>query len=283
MEDNFNLVLDKILREMTPEKLIKIAKKEYEEDRDYLENFSKWYNHIIDFGYFKHSNIIANQIFTLEEVEIMQEENIDKVKWDKINQILKPTLDKMENNKIYNIKNGCFSNKFDFRTCLATKANLANQLWEINNVSSLFETGGYTELVVREFIPYDYKETPTIYNGMPLREEIRVFYNMDKKEIEYMVDYWNYEYCYENINNKTDKIIFDWFHNKIGERKIQHQKKVQELFEEIKQNIDTLKFDNKLKGIWSIDFLFNDGNNIYLIDMARGCRSSYWDKNKIGK
>lgn len=267
--------------EFSPEYFRELSMKSYEEDRKYPENFSNWYKYIVDFGKFKHTEIIANQIFSFEETEIMQEtDNIEKVNWNKINEILKPTLAKMKHGYIYNIKNGCFSNKFDFQTCMATKENLSQQLWKINYNSTMFETGGYTELVAREVIP-NHLEYPTIYNGMPLREEVRAFYNMKTKEIEYMVDYWDYEYCYNNLNI-TDRIIFDWFHNKIGNREIKHREKLKELFKQIEKNIHTLKFADELEGIWSIDFLWEEKtNDIYLIDMARGFRSAYWNESKI--
>lgn len=88
----------------------------------------------------------------------------------------------------------------------------------------------------------------------------------------------------KHLYNVNDKIIFDWFHNKIGNRKINHQEKLKELFERIEQNIHTLKFNEELKGIWSIDFLYEIVNDeIYLIDMARGFRSAYWNEDKINK
>lgn len=280
--NKYNDLEEAIKRIYTKEYLEELSKKSYNEDRECLECFSNWYSHIIDFGYFKHSNIIANQIFTYDEVKAMQETDlIDKVNWNTINEILKPTRDKMNKNQIYSIKNGCFSNKFNFSTCLATKDNLAKQLWKINYNSAMFDTGGYTELVVREVIP-NHLEYPTIYNGMPLREEVRVFYNMDTKQIEYIVDYWDYDYCYENIGNINDKIIFNWFHNKIEGRKESHEMILEETKKIIRKKIDTLKFDDKLKGIWSIDFL-KEESELYLIDMARGDRSAYWDTNKLIK
>ena len=57
-------------------------------------------------------------------------------------------------------------------------------------------------------------------------------------------------------------------------------KQIQKL-QEIENKINTLKFDDKLKGIWSIDFMQSDTGKIYLIDMARGFRSAYWDPNKL--
>ena len=271
----------KLTEKYTPEYFEELSKKQYKEDREYPENFSNWYPHIIDFGEFKTANIINNQIFTWEETEAMEETDIiSKVNWNKLNEILKPTLDKMKPNIQYNIKNGCFSNKYDFNTCVTDKKHLAENLWKINYNSTMFDTGGYTELVVRELIPYNQLITPTIYNGMPLRNELRVFYNMDKKKIEYSVNYWNFDYCYNNINNLTDKIIFKWFHS---------QKNIKDnylyLLQYVHQYIDTLKFDEHLTGIWSIDFMLcndsDDYNGVYLIDMARGFKSAYWDETKI--
>ena len=271
----------------TKEELEQASIDAYNEDRSYPENFSNWYPYIKDFGQFKHAEIISNQIFTYEEVQEMQKSDIiSNIDFNKINEILKPTLDKMKPGKFYNIKNGCFSNKFDFNTCIVTKENLAEQLWKINYTSACLSTGGYTELVVRELIPYNKELTPTIYNGMPLREEIRVFYNMNTKEIEYMEDYWNYNYCYNQLHNKTDRIIFDYFHNINPGRFFNHKHLLSIGCKLINKYIKDLKFTDKLNGIWSIDFMcvlnkdtFN--MDIYLIDMARGFRSAYWDITKI--
>lgn len=283
----FSDIMDKISMSFKDIDFEALAKKSYQEDREYPENFSNWYPHIKDFGYFKTAEIISNQILTFEETEVLKEEYPDKVDWDKLNKILEPTTSKMKPNKLYNLKNGCFSNKFDFDTCIVTKENIARKLYDINYMSSMYGTGGFTEVVVREYLPYDSTETPTIYNGMPLREEIRVFYNMDTKEIEYMIDYWDYNYCYKGIHTKTDKIVFDYFHNQFGNKIPNHQDNLYEIKQEIENNINTLEFDDELKGIWSIDFMYipeslhNNYKGIYLIDMARGYRSAYWDPSKL--
>lgn len=279
-------MLSKIKNKFNNDFLEELAISSYKEDRNYPENFSNWYPLIKDTGYFKTANIINNQIFSFEEVEIMQEtDNIDKVNWDKINKILKPTLDKLENNKLYSIKNGCFSNKFNFSTCVTNKSDLAINLWKLNYMSCMYETGGFTELVVRELIPYNKATTPTIYNGMPLRTEVRVFYNMNTQKIEYINDYWDYEYCFVNLDNLTDKLIFEWF--SFNDNK---DKELIYTVDYIYQYINTLKFDEKLQGIWSLDFMLckdceEKYNGVYLIDMARGSRSAYYDRylNSIKK
>ena len=262
----------------TPEYLAQLERDCYEDDRHYPENFSNWYPHIKSFGTFNHAEIISNQIFTLDECHIMQEEeNKNSVDWEKWLKILAPTLSKMKPHVLYSIKNGTFSNKFNFASCVTTKMELAQNLWDINYASHTLDTGGYTELVVRELIPYDSRDIPTIYNGMPLREEVRVFYNMDTKAIEYMVDYWDYDYCADSIRDKTDKIIFDWFHTESD-----HHTKLEMVMATISDNINTLKFDASLKGIWSIDFMYDAKTaEIYLIDMARGFRSAYWNVDKL--
>lgn len=282
MEDIF----DKIKIHVTPEYIEELGKACYNDDRNYPENFSNWYSNIEDFGVFRHSDIISNQIFTYEDVKLMQEvEHKEDVDWEKWLHMLMPTLDKMKSNTLYSIKNGCFSNKFDFKNSICTKMDLAEKLWDLDYVSHLFDTCGYTELVVREYIPSSLQKVPTIYNGMPLREELRVFYNMDTNQIEYVVDYWDYDYCEPNITNITDKIIFNWFHNKYGNRQVNHSDKLRDIEAKIRNDIQTLKFNKKLKGIWSIDFMYvddvEDYKGIWLIDMARGFRSAYYDPDKL--
>ena len=110
----------------------------------------------------------------------------------------------------------------------------------------MYDTGGNTELVVRELIPYNEEKIPTIYNGMPLREEVRCFYDMDSKKLLYIEDYWNYDYCNDKIRNKTDNIIFNWFHNKVRTRHEQHIQILNQLKRKIEDNIDSLEFDGEL-------------------------------------
>ena len=286
MASNIEDMMKKFTSIYTPEYLDDLSKKCYDDDRMYPENFSNWYSHIIDFGKFRHADIIANQVFTFEETEAMRDTDIiDKVNWEKINKILEPTISKMSPRRVYNIKNGAYSNKFDFNTSMATVDDLAKQLWLINYYSTMYDTGGYTELVVREYIPFDQRKIPTIYNGMPLRAEIRVFCNLDTKKIEYVVDYWDYKYCEPNIKNKTDNIVFNWFHNVYGNRLDKHKNILHTLEMQIRADINTLKFDDKLKGIWSIDFMYvndlDEYKGIWLIDMARAHRSAYYDPDKL--
>ena len=199
----------------------------------------------------------------------------------------------MKPNVIYSIKNGCFSNKFDFKICVTDKRDFVEKMWKINYASSMLETGGYTEVVVRKYIPSDPSKYLTIYNGMPLRTEVRVFYNMITKKIEYIKDYWDYDYCVDNIHNLTDKVAFNYFHNKMAMNSdlvinlFRHEAELDKVKDFIINNIETLRFDEelgKIEPIWSIDFMYDaDTEDVYLIDMARGFRSAYWDVNLLSK
>ena len=286
MEELTQRIKQDLEKKFTPENMKRIAKEMYEEDRQKPENFSNWYPYIKKFGNFRRAEIVSNQILTFEETEVFKKTDvISKVNWEEIKQILKPTLDQMENNKLYSLKNGCFSDKFNNEIAIVSKADLPEKLWKLNYDSALLETGGFTEVVVRELIPHDYTKTPTIYNGLPLREEMRVFYNLDTKEIEYMEDYWKLDYCEESISNKTDAIVFKWFHNKLRGRHDQHTHIINVLKERIKRDINTIQFDSKLTGIWSIDFMYvTDSpkyNGLWLVDMARGERSAYWNPARL--
>lgn len=277
-------IMSKFTSIYTPEYMAELAIKCYEDDRNYPENFSNWFPKIKSFGEFAHAKVIANQILTFEEVEDLQRcDDIDNVDWNRLKEIFKPTLDRLKPRTWYNIKNGCFSNKFDFDTCVTTKDDFLKKLWMINYNSCMFETGGHTEVVVRDYIPYDPDHCLTIYNGMPLRTEVRVFYNMDTKQIEYVVDYWDYDYCSPNIRKLNDRIIFDVFHNKTEIKVTDHNAEYERIVQRIKDKIDTLEFEG-LEGIWSIDFMYdNNTGKTYLIDMARGFRSAYWSINKLSE
>lgn len=83
------------------------------------------------------------------------------------------------------VKDGCFSNKFDFNnSCILQSDDLdeiTDHIINIQYTALMLDAGGYFELVFRVFMP--------IY-GMILRPEIRVFYDFDTRKILYMVNYW---------------------------------------------------------------------------------------------
>ena len=176
------------------------------------------------------------------------------------------------------IKNGAFSNKFDFNTACVRYSSLdiARSIIEINYASLMLETGGNTELAIRERILNQKEDVPCIYNGMPLRNEYRVFYNFDTKKALYVVNYWDWDYCYDAISrNMSDKIIYESYYGRLKEHYETNKDKVMQYVEEHMQTV------TGLDGIWSIDIM-EANNNLWLIDMALGYRSAYWDPVKAG-
>ena len=176
------------------------------------------------------------------------------------------------------IKNGAFSNKFDFNTCSirCNPLEITRSIAEINYASLMFDTGGNTEIVIRERIPYNEQKTMTIYNGMPLRNEYRVFYDFDNRKALYVVNYWDWNYCHDSISrNATDKLVYEKVYNELHVHYLFTHERVLKLVEDHMQNVD-------LSGIWSVDILEDEQNDFWLIDMALGHRSAYWNPEKAG-
>ena len=176
------------------------------------------------------------------------------------------------------IKNGAFSNKFDFKTCASAgnTLDITKSLIDINYLSMLYDTGGNTEFAIRQRIHYNYATTPCIYNGMPLQNEYRIFYDFDNKKPLYIVNYWDWDYCYESISREyTDKIIYEHTYPKLKEHYENNKDKVMQFVHEHMQNVQGLD------GIWSVDILEDMDNEYWLIDMAEGHRSAYWNPDKV--
>lgn len=179
------------------------------------------------------------------------------------------------------VKNGCFSNKFDFaNSCLLDSRELKDVVDHICNIqldSLIFETSGNLEIVLREYIKPD-ERWKTIYNGMPFRPEMRVFYDFDTHEYLYDVNYWDWDYCHLGICNRSnqDRDVYTEQYSIVTERLHEIHDRVVPIIK------DALASVHGLTGRWSVDFLF-EGDDIWLIDMAEAHRSAYWDEGKIEK
>lgn len=171
------------------------------------------------------------------------------------------------------VKNARFSNKFQAkRNCIhAGTAFLAEGIAEINYAALLLGAYGTHEIVVREFIDYDKKNTPCIYDGLPLRPEFRVFYDFDARKPIFTANYWDYDYCYPCFWEATDKIIFNHERDRIETSFRKNKDYVQRLVADAMQNVE-------LSGQWSIDILMDEKEEFWLIDMAVAQQSAYWDK-----
>jgi len=182
------------------------------------------------------------------------------------------------------MKNGCYSGKFNFNKCChltadATLKEIVEHLCSIQYDSLLKETDGNLEIVLREWIQPE-EGTKTIYNGMPLRPEMRLFYDFTSHKPLYWVNYWDWNDCHDPIcldlegNPSEDAEVYEEYYPYIDEELREYQEKYWQTI------LDALQQVNLMEGIWSVDFLF-EKNQIWLIDAAIGPKSHYWDLEKI--
>lgn len=253
----------------------------YNDLKDNPNNISYWYPKIKDCGI----NVPKTLIFDVPEnivecffMEGNQQKNMDDV-YEWVKTTIMPTLNSSEIGGLIFMKNGAFSNKFDFDSCSirANALEITRNLIEINYTSLMFETGGNTEVAIRERIPFREDETPCIYHGMPLRNEYRVFYDFDNHKALYVVNYWDWDYCHEAISrNATDKFIYEAVYPQLNQHYVDNCECVMNGVAEHMKDI------TGLSGIWSIDILEDEHQCFWLIDMALGHRSAYWDPVKAG-
>lgn len=176
------------------------------------------------------------------------------------------------------IKTGNFSNKFDFSTCKVTDlSNIGQQFLAIYYTAMMVGAGNNTELVVREYIK-NKSDKKTIYNGMPLNTEFRVFYNFDTKKVLGTFNYWDTivvaDSLMKEINyNKEALVDYKVF--------MEASKEIEKEFEELQDKATSLVKDCmknvEIQGAWSIDLMYVNGE-FYLIDMALAHQSYYYDR-----
>lgn len=171
------------------------------------------------------------------------------------------------------VKNGTFSNKFwADGSCIVERIDgLAEAVANINYGALCVGAGGLGELVVRQFISYNQRKTPCIYNGLPLRPEFRVFYDFDERKPIFVVNYWDAGYVEDKLHDLTDRLVF------------QSQKEELERFYESNKDVvvamvEEAMADVDLSGAWSVDIMWDSTREKYwLIDMAVAETSTYWD------
>ena len=66
--------------------------------------------------------------------------------------------------------------------------------------------------------------------------------------------------------------------NMYPELAFQYAKNKDNVMEYVDKHMKNVK---DLDGIWSVDILETENNELWLIDMAEGHRSAYWDINKV--
>lgn len=205
-------------------------------------------------------------------------------KW--VNAVFKPDV-----NLDYFIKTGTYSSKFDFRN---EKVHGAKEVLEMGQYllfihfqalqmasplsrPCIYGASTTTEWVMREFIP-DKENNPTIYKGMPLHTEYRVFVDADRKLVLSCVPYWEPNTMKKRFeegarrDNKHD--LHDYYSYSIHEETLMNRYK--ENAGKVYLNIQKILPALELTGQWSIDIMQN-GDEFWIIDMAKAENSTFYD------
>ena len=254
-------------------------------------NLSEWFPKVMGCGLRVPKTAIVPvpediaELFFMEKVGMSTMDIINAIyKWT--SESFMPTAKAVIGDGLWFIKNGTFSNKFNFDKCFQQSGNpmkMNDGIIDINYTALMFGADGITEMVAREYIQ-PMEEVPCIYHGMPMRTEVRVFYDFTKHHVVYAVNYWDESYCKEAISrDPTDRIVYNTYYPIIAAR-----------YEAIKQPIMAIvemamKDVTGLEGIWSVDILDNNPVdsgalnpvNVWLTDMALGFTSAYWDPDKV--
>lgn len=233
------------------------------------------------------TRIIKVPLALLQSTRVYEFGELSPLSLEIINRYAQRVFD-LDTEKDYFIKTGTFSSKFDFRNAKVTKgqevSELGSYLWYIqsqaNQMASplnnkvIYGVSSNNEWVVREFID-DKENNPTIYNGLPLHTEYRVFVDFDKEEIVGISPYWHPEVMKENFLDIGVSAPIQKNHDYINY--INHEDTLMKRYEENKDlvvsEISKLLKDCRLKGQWSIDIMQN-GSDYWLIDMARASESA---------
>lgn len=240
---------------------------------------------------------------TTETRSWLETDNYQKEAVEEFNNQLNKELDGFLPEQKLFIKTGIFSNKFEFnKTMVTDRTKIGQQMLDIFYASLVLGAFETMEFVFREFIE-DVECNETIYKGMPLKTEFRVFYDFDIQKVIGISNYWNPEVM---IKNLVDDSITAVATSRENTKEILEKIISTENFQELKsyQQEDLLNGLAYLKGVdklekeyahykefvireiealfvngsyltgrWSIDVMKN-GEDFYVIDMARMNRSS---------
>lgn len=238
-----------------------------------VNNLSNWFLKVKDVGFkvpdtvvvplsFDRFRWLSSDNYTEDEIELFTKE---------LKEYLKGVG--FDVNRCLFIKTGVYSNKFNFKNCKLEDINKIG-----NNFVNIFCDGvnkGFisSELVVRGYISAK-NERPKIWNGMPLNTEFRVYYDFNQKEVLGVFNCWDRETMGSFLNPvcrylpdeiiESNKIDYDSFKSVVDGIEIEFDMLKNDLIDSINANMSKVE---GLEGVWSIDFMFVDGD-MYLIDMS---------------
>lgn len=197
----------------------------------------------------------------------------------------------LDENTDYFIKTGTYSSKFDFRNAKVTGTKEVRELGEyllfIHHQAlmmagpltqpSIYGVSTTNEWVVREYID-DCEGNPTIYKGLPLHTEYRIFIDCDTDEVIGISPYWEPETMKNRFSNGSDADSPHMMHDYVIYKA--HEKTLMCRYEDNKERIveevNKLVKELSLQGQWSLDIMQN-GEDFWVIDMAIAENSAFYN------
>lgn len=193
----------------------------------------------------------------------------------------------LDDTKDHFVKTGTYSSKFDFRNAHVPAGQETHELGEyllfihymaLQMASPLSKPCIYgvsttNEWVVREYIKPKDNDT-TIYHGLPLHTEYRVFVDCDTDEVLGIHNYWDPDVMNKrfaemrSLDDVHDAVTYKANQERLCARYEAHKDSVASHIRDILPFLD-------LTGQWSIDVMQN-GDDFYLIDMAMAENSAFY-------
>lgn len=254
-----------------------------------MNQMGYWLPKIAEISPFKipDTKIVKVPLSLLQLGRIFEYRELTPTTFKIINEYCKKVFE-LDLNSTYFIKNGVFSSKFDFRNAKVTTpqevAELGQYLFYIHqqacqmasllNNKSIYGAGTTNEWVVREYIESPVKET--IYMGLPLNTEYRIFIDFDAKAILSDNQYWDKEVMNQrfkenrNSHDVHDIITYNMASERLEKTYTENIGKVKEMVQELLNN------NIEMTGQWSVDVMQVE-NDFYLIDMALAENSFYYN------
>jgi hypothetical protein len=144
-------------------------------------------------------------------------------------------------------------------------------------VPCIYGVSTTNEWVVREFIQ-DKENNPSIYKGLPLHTEYRVFVDCATDKVIGFTPYWEPDTMKNRFGHESDASsphqIHDYVIYKAHEETL--MKRFHENIDRVIQHIGDILPNLDLKGQWSIDIMQN-GEDFWLIDMALAQNSAFYE------
>lgn len=233
---------------------------------------SFWYPRAVESGFKTPNTLIIP--FTEEEIRA-----IKGLKWEALKESLLLARIKRANaqskaldlNREMFLRLGNLSNKFHFDTCRISNIDelYPKLLGTLDGLYPILLYKVRLEFALREFIKPSYQRS-TIYGGMPLNTEFRVFYDFDVHSILGIYNYWDTNAGLDRLKDKKDRLTL-----------VDTASVLESDFSRLKPSLEE-EVDKKLPkapftGKWSVDFLY-DGKEFVLIDMAHAECSYYYDR-----